>query len=321
MTPFEYHINEFAVHSDFPLPFDYKEHLDFSALNAHHITFRRGSLANVPCILRRLRHRLVYDVGDGFLVQLSDIVMHIDLKASTLTIDCADDRLAAASFWAVHAGLGIATLTRGGVSLHGAGLEISGKYVALMADSGTGKSTLSWFLMMRGARFGNDDAIPTYSSEAGVMSYPSISLYPKLSREAVDRHGLNANRLLPASHGTSQEEYYVPLPPLQRVTVPAPLSAVFLLRPVELGSAGPLTLEKMRHLVTVQRLTEDDAAAALRANLHTVWLLGKWTDGRRLDALCCRVAAHVPVYTLAYPRAYALLPQVSRAIHQTLKML
>lgn len=316
MSDFEYHINEFAVHSDSRLPYDACARAASPIPAANHITLRRASLADIPCTLRKLRRQMVYDVGDGFLVEPPGLALHIDLKAAVLTLDCPDDKLTVAAAWAVHAGLGAATLTRGGVPLHGAGLEIGGKYAALMADSGTGKSTLSWFLMTRGALFGNDDLIPTYLSEAGVTAYPSVSLSPKLSREAVDRHGLNPAVLPPANYGTGEEEYYVPLPPEKRVTAPAPLSAVFLLHPFLPAPDAP-----EHGGVTVERLPEDAAAATLRANLHAVWLLGKWMDGRKLDTLCRRLAAHVPVYTLAYSRAYALLPAVSAAIHTTLEML
>lgn len=302
----EYHVNEFAVESEIALPFD------ASARAAHppasRVTLRRASLAHLPSTLRRIRRQLVYDVGDGFLVEPEGLALHIDFKGRVLTLDCADEKLSAGAAWAFHAGLGAATVTHGGVPLHGAGLEVAGRYVALLADSGVGKSTLSWFLLQRGARFGNDDLVPVYLMDGGATAYPSVSLSPKLQREAVDRHGLNVADLRPAGYGTGEEEYYAPVPAARRVPAPAPLSAAFLLRPHPGGEGDPAGG------VTVRRLPDDEAAQTLRRNLHALWLIGKWVDERRIAALCRNLAACVPLYALAYARSYAALPALAETI-------
>lgn len=272
-------------------------------------------MADIPCTMRQFRRRLIYDVGDGFLLEPRGLALHIDFKGRVLTVDAPDDKIPVAGAWAIHAGLGAATLTHGGIPLHGAGLEVAGKYVALMADSGSGKSTLSWFLMQRGARFGNDDLIPVYLNDDGATAFPAVSLFPKLQREAVDRHGLNVADLLPADYGTGEEEYYVPLPPEKRVTAPHPLAAVFLLRPRP-ADGGPLRLESMAGLVTARRQAEDEAARTLERNLHALWLIGKWMDKRRIAALCRSLAARVPVYEVSYPKAFALLPELARTIER-----
>jgi len=207
-----FHINEFAVESEIDLPFDASARSPRLLSGDNQVRIRRASLADVPCTMRKLRRRLIYDVGDGFLLEPDGLALHIDFKGRVLTVDCPEDKIPIAGAWAIHAGLGASTLTHGGVPLHGAGLEIAGKYVALMADSGSGKSTLSWFLMQRGARFGNDDLVPVYLNDGGATAFPAVSLFPKLQREAVDRHGLDIADLRPADYGTGEEEYYVPLP-------------------------------------------------------------------------------------------------------------
>lgn len=314
----EYHINEFAVESEFALPCDAAGRSPRAIGEADRVTIRRASLAGLPCTLRKIRPQLIYDVGDGFLLEPPTkrgmLALHIDFKGRALTVDCPDDLLEAASAWAIHAGLGAATLTHGGVPLHGAGLEIARQYVALVADSEAGKSTLSWFLMQRGARFGNDDLIPVRLEGDDAVAFPAVSLYPKLQREAVDRHGLDIATLLPADYGTGEEEYYVPLPAARRVITPCPLAAVFLLRPQPLSKDGLLTLRRMRELVAARRLPEDEAAATLRRNLHAAWLIEKWMDGRKLDALCRRLAVRVPVYELTYPRSFAILPHLAESL-------
>lgn len=320
-TPGEYHVNEFAVQSEIALPYDPAARSPCPIPSGNHITLRRASLADVPCTLRKIRRQIIYDVGDGFLMEPNGLTLHIDLKARVLTVDCDDEKLSAAAAWAFHAGLGAATVTRGGVPLHGSGLEISGRYVALMAASGTGKSTLSWFLLGRGARFGNDDLIPAYLDGEDVIVYPSISTFPKLQREAVDRHGLDPAALRPADYGTGEEEYYAPLTADRRIPAPAPLAAAFLLRPRTSEADSPLRVRRMDELVTARRLPEDEAAVTFQANLHALWLIGKWVDQRRIAALCRGLAARVPFYELSYPKAYALLPEMAATIRRTVEAL
>lgn len=312
MTGFLYHLNEFAVCSDFALPYDAQ--MRSSVPPRDSITLRRASLAALPSTLRKLRRQLVYDVGDGFLVEPNGLALHIDLKGRVLTVDCADEKLSAAAAWAFHAGLGAATVTRGGVPLHGAGLEIAGRYIALMASSGSGKSTLSWHLLQHGARFGNDDLIPAYLTDNGIVAYPSVSMFPKLQREAVDRHGLDYSALMPADYGTEEEEYYAAMPAACRVPAPAPLAAAFLLRPQPPETDGLRSVEPSTDLVAVRRLPEDEAAATFQANLHALWLIGKWVDDRRIKALCRSIAARVPLFELSYSKTYALLPVLSDTI-------
>ena len=316
MNQMRYNINEFAVESDFALPCDAAGRSTRNVGEADGVTIRRASLADVPCQMRRIRRQLIYDVGDGFLFEPPGLAMHIDFKGQSLTVDCPDEKLEVASAWAIHAGLGVATLTHGGVPLHGAGLEVAGQYIALMADSGAGKSTLSWFLMGHGARFGNDDLVPVRLDEDRAFAFPSVSLYPKLQREAVDQHGLDIGGLLPADYGTDEEEYYVPLPIARRVTSPRPLAAIFLIRPQSLPSDNMIIVQRMRGLVEARRVSTDEAAATLRRNLHAAWLIAKWMDCQKLDALCRRLASCVPVIELTYPRSFAILPALAERITQ-----
>ena len=319
MSQTRYDINEFAVDSEFALPCDAAVCSPRAIGVADGVTIRRASLADIPCTMRRIRRQWIYDVGDGFLFEPPGLSMHIDFKGQALTVDCRDEQLEVASAWAIHAGLGVATLTHGGVPLHGAGLEVAGRYVALMADSGAGKSTLSWFLMGRGARFGNDDLVPVRMDGDHAIAFPSVSLYPKLSREAVDQHGLDIAGLLPADYGTGEEEYYVPLPAARRVTSPHSLAAVFLIRPQPLPSDSLLTVRRMSELVEARRVPDDEAAATLRRNLHAAWLIEKWMDGRKLDALCRRLAVRVPVHELTYPRSFAILPHLAEVLAHLLE--
>ncbi len=111
-----YDINEFAVESDFALPHDGSNCSPRAIGEADRITLRRGSLVHISCTMRKIRPRLIYDVGDGFLLEPMTVrgmlAMHIDFKGRALTVDCPDDLLEAAGAWAVHAGRGDADPSR-----------------------------------------------------------------------------------------------------------------------------------------------------------------------------------------------------------------
>ncbi|BDI30825.1 hypothetical protein CCAX7_28760 [Capsulimonas corticalis] len=318
-----YHINEFSVDSEFDLPCEMAG--ASSRLNAKSdmIALRRASLAHISCTMRKIRPQLIYDVGDGLLLEPNTtrgmLALHIDFKGRAMTVDCADDLLEIASAWAIHAGLGVATLTHGGIPLHGAGIQMVGRSIALMADSGAGKSTLSWFLLRHGARFANDDLIPVRMMGEEAIAFPSVSLYPKLSREAVDLHGMEIENLIPADYGVGEEEYYVPLPSAQRVAEPSPLAAIFLIRPQPLPKESLLKPKHMRTLVTSRRLSDEEATRTLRRNLHAAWLMERWMDGGKLNGLCHDLAARVPIYELSYPRFFAILPTLAQCVAQLIE--
>ena len=86
-----YDINEFAVESDLALPCDVAGCSPRAIGEADRLTIRRASLANVPCTLRKIRPQLIYDVGDGFLLEPKTergmLALHIDFKGRALTVD------------------------------------------------------------------------------------------------------------------------------------------------------------------------------------------------------------------------------------------
>jgi len=318
---FRYFINEFSVRSDFPLALDASARSPRTDLQE--IVLRRASLADVPCVLRKIRRQLAYDVGEGFLLDLlsnnGPLTILIDYRARTVTVDCTDECLPIAAAWFTHAGLGAATVTHGGLPMHGAGLEVGGRYIALMAGSGVGKSTLSWYLLEHGARFANDDLVPLRWSNDVPIAYPAVSLYPNLSREMADRRRLDTAGLLHADHGREVQDYYVPISLEKRVTSPAPLSAVFVLRPHKANHGKLLQLGRMRDLVAARQMSPEAVLKTLGSNMHAVWLLGKWMNTQRLMILFHRLAESVPFYELSYPRTFAALPTLGESVYAILR--
>jgi hypothetical protein len=315
-----YTINEFCLDCDFELT------LDGDVLPpirpAWAIKVVRGSLSNLARTARLLRPQMAYDLGDSFLIDpygpYAGVSMRIDLKARSMTLDCADMWLIMASSWVLNAGLGWATLRNGGLPLHGCGLVIDGHYVAIMGGGGVGKSTLAWYFIQHGALFGNDDLVPAYSEEIATYAQPSVSLYPTLLRDAVDQFGLDRTTLLPADYSKGKDEYFIPISANKRTVNRAPLAAIIWLEPQAIDVADPIRIQRMKDLVSAKLSERGNGWIRIRQNMHAVWLLAKWMNEPKLDTKCKRLADQVPVYELSYPRTKAAIPQLARTIKSLL---
>ena len=90
-------------------------------------------------------------------------------------MDAPDDRLLDACGWVIHAGLGAATLLRGGLPLHGSALMGKGRLFCLMAEAGMGKSAVCWHFIQNG--FALALRVPVYE-----ISYRrSFEILPELA--------------------------------------------------------------------------------------------------------------------------------------------
>jgi len=186
---------------------------------------------------------------------------------------------------ALH-GLGIPCLHASAVRLS------SGKAVAFMAETGTGKSTLCAMLTRRGGELLSDDAVAPQVVEGRVMvppSYPSVRLWPD-SATAVFGHDDFPNA---ARHHK------------RRVTsgsgVAAPLGGVYVLAKRDGGPPERERLsasEALKELAgSVHRLVDDDP----RASAAEFALLGD-------------LVAEVPVWRLHFAHDYRALPDVADLI-------
>jgi len=306
-----FHINEFVVESDLPLPCDPLCRSRAVAEASQGLLVRRSSLRQVPCLMRHFKRQLSYDVGDGVLVEPSSrLQMHVNARGDVITVDVADEGLALAAAWVIGAALPICTLFRGGLPLHGAGVEVDGHFAGIMAPSGSGKSTLLWELLAQGARFANDDCIPTSPGDGQVQAMPSVSGYPKLHRAALANSGIDVALCEPAP--PHEDEFWVPIEESRRLREPQRLAALFVLRPFH--PLPPQSPPEMHDGIVAERVAQEVAAPLLLKNLQGVWLLGKQLDEEELAARCGELAASVPLYVLKYLKRFEVLPALANAI-------
>ena len=299
--------NQFAGLTELPLPCDPNPAPGTSG--RFPLSIRRASLKDAPSSLRRIRRQPAYDIGHGVLIEPDNISLYVSYAGDEIVVDCPDGLEAYAAGWVIHAGAALSTLFTGGLPLHGAGAVLDGKYFGLLAGAGTGKSTTLWALLGSGALFANDDLISVRFSEGMPTAYPSVSLFPKLHRTALQREGLNEAQYQAAP--PNDDKFWVPIPAAARAVEPQKLSALFLLEPAQTEADDVLVVQN----------TAEDAAGTLRRNLHGLWLVQKYIPGGRIDALCRAFAASVPVYTLRYRKTLEILPRLVETIRSSLNAL
>ncbi|PQV62510.1 hypothetical protein B1R32_13123 [Abditibacterium utsteinense] len=255
-----------------------------------------------------------YDVGDGILISTqSGVLLHF----------CADGSRIKASFdrqnpfqsaqvgaWIVNLGMAICHSLRGGISLHGASVEWHGHLFALMASSGTGKSTLLWRLLDGGALFCADDMLPVYADKA-VTAVPCHSLHGKLSGAALQSRGLSPacfQEIVPGA-----DEFWVPIPASRRTLDLRRPSALFILSPFVAADAEPTTAP-----IFARRHSGADAVSFLMANTHALWATCELLDSKSLIQKYLQLANQVPIFSLHYARDFAVLAHVREALGEIL---
>jgi hypothetical protein len=320
---YHYQINQFDVESDIELPCDLRcrrsrEYQDLAPLR---VRVRRHSLEEFPqveYVMRRFGGAMrIYHVGTGTLLCCEHIMMHVDNGGRTITLDIEDEYAPLGALYAIAIGMGICTLLRGDIPLHAAGVEIDGKVIALMAESGTGKSTTSRALLHAGARFVSDDVVVARLESDGIVTgFPAISLHAKANREALRREGRDYRQYEPVNEmyeGPDDEceiKYWDPVAPEGRVLEAKSLSALYVLQPVPpLETPQPVIAKRAGGVSMITLLIENTMGYnAARALIKEGDLLKRYMG----------LVTRLPIYTLEYPKRYEALPEVIQAIRETL---
>lgn len=186
---------------------------------------------------------------------------------------------------------------QGDVVLHAGGVVIGGRAVAVTAETGRGKSTLTATLHAAGHPILGDDALVVASDDAGHhvrAVYPSLRLNPD-----------SAAAFFPGEEGRPMAHYSPKRHlPIGETLDTAPLAAIFL-------------ISEPTDDISARRLPPAEACMTLVANSFALDPTDKERAAGKLRKVAALVAA-VPVWELRYPRDYARLPEVHRKIRDLL---
>lgn len=185
--------------------------------------------------------------------------------------------------------------------IHGTVLVRDGRAVALLGDSGYGKSTLAACMLAAGARLLTDDLLLTRPDGAGYVAYPGparIKLLPD-----------SAARFLPdAAEGVPMNplthKMIIPLGADRTEPGPTPLAGVYVL---------PSPLDADRQGIRLDALSSRDAFVALVANTFNRRLTDPGRMGRQ-HAQTAALSRAVPVVAVGYPRGIEHVEALAEAI-------
>lgn len=198
--------------------------------------------------------------------------------------------------------LSYALVKAGFEPIHATVLVQDGHAVALLGDSGYGKSTLAASMLAVGARLLTDDLLMARPAGEGYVAYPGparIKLLPD-----------TAARFLPeAAEG-------VPMNPLTNKMIlsldadrvesrPTPLAGVYVL-------PSPLDADR-RHRIGFQTLSPREAFVALVTNTFNRRLTDTGRMGRQ-HAQTAALSRAVPVAAITYPRGIEHVEELAEAI-------
>lgn len=215
-----------------------------------------------------------------------------------IAVICRVEKLEFAPTALIGIGMGLLLHRRGVLCLHGSALSISGRTIALLGESGAGKSTAAAALVRVGAVLISDDVVALRQEDGKfVVEGGSTSLRLDM---AAKKHLLGVDTELAAAPwvdkllwNTSEEKSALFK---QDATQPRALDAIYFI-----GRASDE--EGMRIEPRLPRLR------ALRELIDAWYPQGcqrLLTQGR-LDDLSA-VARRVPAYVLRYPRQWEMLP-------------
>jgi hypothetical protein len=200
-----------------------------------------------------------------------------------------------------------AMLKQGIEPLHSTVFVIDGAAVAVIGDSGYGKSTLAAAFLQAGYPLLTDDLLILKEEGNGFSAYPGlprIKLFPEIATTLFGEHirGTPMNRLTP--------KLIIPLDHNQSYRATAVLKAIYLLGRGATGSRP--------NSARITRLPQRRAFLELVKNTYNRDVIQPWRLKCQFD-LATKVASRVPVKLLSYPRILASLPSVREAIFSDLR--
>src|SRR5579884_261819 len=161
---------------------------------------RRALPAESPAIARSVdqsgewRDDVVAHPRAGYLLdERAAGLFHVSVDGAQ--IRCAPGRVARWRWQRHLAGrvLPFASTLNGFEPLHASGVALDGHAIAIVGDSGAGKSTIAAELVLRGSRLLADDVVAVRVEAGRVIAYPGLGLM-SLRRDAVQRIGASALR-------------------------------------------------------------------------------------------------------------------------------
>jgi hypothetical protein len=189
---------------------------------------------------------------------------------------------------------------RGHLVVHAAAVVDDDRHgIAIIGDSGRGKSTLSAALAASGCRLLSDDCLLLELDERAVHAIPSYPGLRLLPDSLTALYGETPPDTSPVAHYTDKRRL---ARTDNRKPQPSTVTAMLLLQP-------PVDSAEIR----IDPLSPQQACIELVRNAFQLDL-GDMQRASKLLAQAAEITRRVPVFSIAYPRHYAALPNVTEQI-------
>jgi hypothetical protein len=195
---------------------------------------------------------------------------------------------------------------QGQLILHAGAVRVGHQAIAFIGDSGIGKSTLTASFHAAGYSCLCDDGLVLTQGEGSALAlptYPSLRLWP----DSIVSLYPQAPDVAPMPHYSSKQRI-ASRDIAVNANVRLPLKSLYVLEPAAAADAAEISLKK---------LSSREACMAIIGNSFRLDI----TDSRRVAngfANASRIADHLPVFSLAYPRDFTCLPEVHETIFRQL---
>lgn len=244
-----------------------------------------------------------YQAAPGqFLLTISGVAKYLVSSGQEILIDRAptaeDDEL---RLFLLGSAFGALLHQRGLLPLHGSAFEAYGGCVAILGDSGLGKSTLAGAFSKRGYRIMADDVSVVSVNGDGVPvilpGYPQLKLWPDAARRLGE-----TPELLPRVD-TKLEKHCLPF------------QEGFYRKPVPLHRVYVLSTNSKRNLV-LRSLKGVEKLTVLINNTYRVHFLYEMGAKALHFKQCVAVAKHAVVTKVTRPREPFLLDELAELLEQ-----
>lgn len=244
-----------------------------------------------------------YDVKSGILLCASNSYrIEVERNGANILIDADKAALQHAILSATALCFSVCLICRGILVLHAAVVQVNSAVIGIIAESGTGKSTLLWKLLDQGAHLISDDALAIDIQDNRVKSLPSL-LPPKLWEDSLDTFDVDVSRRRKISPESAK--YWVELPPRQIVSCAKSLDALFILEPTNvLAEKDEVLITKKHGMEILKNLVK---------YTHGVWMIPNDVTNSLISTYTF-VAKTIPLYALSYKRSYTTLTRLSDII-------
>ena len=203
--------------------------------------------------------------------------------------------------------LSFALVKTGFEPVHATCVVVNRQAVALLGDSGFGKSSLAACFLGAGDQLLTDDLLLFGEASGGLRAFPGparIKLFPEMAKRFLGSHvgGVAMNR--------AARKLVIPLDPQMTCTCAVPLRAIYAL-----ARAREAVRERG---VRIEQLSPREAFVTLVSNTFNYAVLDQDRLKRQFTETS-RLVRSVPVKKLFYPRVAGFLPSVREAILEDLR--